>query len=51
MPTAFVLGPGRVIHAVWNGYWFWGRPTNEELRRTFREVTRVVRPDWEVPRP
>ena len=51
VPTAFVLRPGRVIHAVWNGYWFWGRPTNEELRQSFREVTRLVRPDWEAPGP
>jgi peroxiredoxin len=50
VPTAFVLGPGRRVHRSWNGYWFWGRPTNEELRQAFREVTRVIRPDWEVPR-
>ena len=50
-PTAFVLGPGRRIARAWNGYWYWGRPTNEELRLTFREVTRAIRPDWEVPRP
>jgi peroxiredoxin len=50
-PSAFVLGPDRTIHGTWNGYWFWGRPTNEELRLAFREVTRAIRPDWEVPRP
>lgn len=49
VPTALVLGPGRVIGASWNGYWFWGRPTAEELRQTFRTVTRAIRPDWEVP--
>ncbi len=48
-PASFVLGPGRTIHRSWNGYWFWGRPTAEELRLAFREVTRSVRPDWEVP--
>ena len=48
-PASFVLGPDLAIHAAWNGYWFWGRPTNEELRRAFREVTRAIRPDWEVP--
>jgi len=51
VPTAFVLAPGRRIHRTWNGYWFWGRPTNEELRLAFREVTRAIRDDWEVPRP
>ena len=49
VPTAFLLAPGLRIHAVWNGYWFWGRPTNEELRLGFREITRAIRPDWEVP--
>ena len=51
VPTAFVLRPGRVIERSWNGYWFWGRPTAEELRQSFRTVTRSIRPDWEVPRP
>lgn len=49
-PAVFVLRPDLTIHAAFNGYWFWGRPTNEELRHSFREITRQVRPDWEVPR-
>ena len=48
-PAAFVVGPGLTIHRAWNGYWFWGRPSNEELRLAFRELTRSLRPDWEVP--
>lgn len=48
-PTVFVLYPGLQIHTVYNGYWYWGRPTNEELRRDFREITRSIRSDWEVP--
>ena len=48
-PASFVLAPGRVVHRAWNGYWFWGRPTAEELRLSFRHVTRDIRPDWEVP--
>ena len=51
VPTAFVLRPGLVVDEVWNGYWFWGRPTLEELRQAFRRITREIRPDWEVPRP
>jgi peroxiredoxin len=50
-PSGFLLGPGGRIHSAWNGYWFWGRPTTEELRLGFRAVTRDIRPDWEVPRP
>jgi peroxiredoxin len=50
VPAGFLLGPGLDVHATWNGYWFWGRPTMEELRQGFRTVSREVRPDWEVPR-
>jgi peroxiredoxin len=49
-PTSFVLRPGLEVHAAWNGYWYWGRPTHEELRQAFRTITREIRPDWEVPR-
>jgi len=48
IPYTFVLEPGLVIHNIYNGYWFWGRPSNEELRRDLREVTRKVRPDWHL---
>lgn len=49
-PTTFVLGPDLTVHSAYNGYWFWGRPTLEDLRRDLRSVTREIRPDWEVPR-
>jgi peroxiredoxin len=48
-PAAFTLYPDLRIHAVYNGYWFWGRPTNEQLRTDLRGITRAIRPDWEVP--
>lgn len=49
-PTVLMLRPGLVVHDAWNGYWFWGRPTMEELRESFRAVTREIRPDWVPPR-
>jgi peroxiredoxin len=49
VPTTFTLCPDLTIHTVYNGYWFWGRPTNEDLRHDLRAITRAVRPDWEVP--
>jgi peroxiredoxin len=49
-PASFLLRPGLGVNSTWNGYWFWGRPTNEELRQGFRDVTRAIRPDWEVPK-
>jgi peroxiredoxin len=48
VPHTFVLKPGLVIHSVYNGYWFWGRPSVDDLRRDLREVTRDVRPDWDI---
>jgi peroxiredoxin len=49
VPTTFTLRPDLTIHAVYNGYWYWGRPTHEDLRRDLRAVTSEIRPDWEVP--
>ena len=46
IPHTFVLKPGLVIHSVYTGYWFWGRPSFEDLRRDLREVTREIHPDW-----
>lgn len=50
VPTTFTTFPDLTIHAVYNGYWFWGRPTQEDLRQDLRAITRALRPDWEVPR-
>lgn len=49
LPSCFVVGPDLVVTASYLGYWFWGRPTAEELRRDFRALTRAVRPDWDPP--
>lgn len=48
-PAAFTLFPDLTICSAYNGYWFWGRPTLEELRADFRTITRAIRPEWEVP--
>jgi peroxiredoxin len=48
-PAAFTLFPDLTIHRAYNGYWYWGRATMEELRRDMREITRRIRADWEVP--
>ena len=50
LPTVFVVGPDLRIHSRYDGYWFWGRPTTEELRQDLRALTRAIRPDWEPPR-
>jgi peroxiredoxin len=48
VPHTLVLKPRLVIHSVYNGYWFWGRPSNAELWRDLREATREIRPDWDL---
>jgi peroxiredoxin len=48
-PAAFVLAPDLRVHAAYNGYWFWGRPTLEELRQDLRAISRAIRTDWELP--
>jgi peroxiredoxin len=49
VPTTFTAFPDLTIHRVYNGYWYWGRPTAEDLRQDLRSVTRALRSDWEVP--
>ncbi len=51
VPYTLVLKPGLVIHSIYNGYWYWGRPSNEDLRRDLRDATREVRPDWDIGQP
>ncbi len=33
IPYTLVLEPGLVIYTIYNGYWFWGRPSPEELHQ------------------
>jgi len=43
-----VLEPGLVIYKIYMGYWFFGRPTVEELRQDLRAVLKKCRPDWDI---
>ena len=51
IPHVIVLEPGLVIFNIYNGYWFLGRPTIEELRQDLRTVLKKCRPDWDITRP
>jgi hypothetical protein len=51
IPHTLVLKPGLVIHSIYNGYWFWGRPSAEDLRRDLRAATAEIRPDWDLSTP
>jgi peroxiredoxin len=48
IPHTIVLEPGLVIYKIYNGYWFFGRPTLEDLRQDLRAVTKKCRPDWDI---
>jgi len=48
IPHVIVLEPGLVVHKIYNGYWFFGRPTVEELRLDLRAVTMKCRSDWDI---
>jgi hypothetical protein len=51
IPHVIVLEPGLVIFKVYNGCWFFGRPTLEDLRQDLRAVTQKCRPDWDLTTP
>lgn len=51
IPHTIVLEPGLVIYKIYVGYWFFGRPTVEELRQDLRAVLMKCRPDWDITKP
>jgi peroxiredoxin len=51
IPHTLVLKPGLVIHSIYNGYWFWGRPSIDDLWHDLRDATREIRPDWDLSTP
>ena len=48
IPYTLVLEPALKVYKVYNGYWFFGRPTIEELRLDLRAVLQRCRPDWDI---
>jgi peroxiredoxin len=51
IPHTLVLKPGLVIHSVYNGYWFLGRPSIADLWRDLRAASSEIRPDWDLSTP
>src|SRR6476659_6216870 len=51
IPYTLVLKPGLVVHSIYNGYWYWGRPSVDDLHRDLRAVTCEIRPDWDLSAP
>jgi len=48
IPHTIVLEPGLIIHKIYNGYWFFGRPTLGDLRQDLRVVLKKSRPDSDI---
>lgn len=51
IPHTVVLEPGLIVFKIYNGYWFFGRPTAEELRQDLRAILQKSRPDWDITAP
>jgi peroxiredoxin len=51
IPHTLVLKPGLVIHSVYNGYWFWGRPSVYDLWHDLRAAMSEIRRDWDLSAP
>ena len=51
IPHTLVLKPGLVVHSIYNGYWFWGRPSFVDLWHDLRAASSEIRPDWDLSAP
>jgi peroxiredoxin len=51
VPHTIVCEPGLVIYKIYNGYWFFGRPTVEELRHDLRAILTKHHWDWDLSDP
>ena len=51
IPHTLVLEPALTVYKIYNGYWFFGRPTVEDLRQDLRAVLKKCRPDWDITTP
>lgn len=46
IPYTFSLLPDLTIHKIYNGWWYVGRPTPEELRQDMRAMMQQCRSDY-----
>jgi peroxiredoxin len=51
IPHMIVLEPALVVYKIYDGYWYFGRPTMEELRQDLRAVLKKCLPDWDITTP
>jgi peroxiredoxin len=51
VPHTLVLAPGLVIDKVYVGYWFWGRPSPEQLWADLQDLLRRTKGDFDPTMP
>jgi peroxiredoxin len=51
IPHTIVLEPGLIIHKIYNGYWYWGRPSVAELHQDLRAISMKHRFDFKIDTP
>ena len=51
VPHTLILSPGLKIEQVYVGYWFWGRPSPEQLWLDLQQVTRRIKADFDPTTP
>jgi len=47
VPHTLVLAPGLVIDKVYCGYWFWGRPSTDQLWADLQDLFRRTKADFD----
>lgn len=47
VPHTLILSPGLTIEQVYVGYWFWGRPSPEQLWHDLGELHRRIKADFD----
>jgi peroxiredoxin len=51
IPHTVVLGRELEIYKIYNGYYYWGRPSMAELHADLRKLAQQTYPDWDITRP
>jgi peroxiredoxin len=51
VPHTLILSPGLRLEKVYVGYWFWGRPSPEQLWVDLQELLRRTKPDFDPTAP
>jgi peroxiredoxin len=47
LPFTFLLDSRLVIRRIWCGFWYWGNPTQDELRLALREIVSAEQPSYD----